>query len=90
MTNEDYTFELKLLQLKDTENALENGFKTKNDWFNFIKEQKHDEIAEAIISLSQRESLDVGLVASHFDPTMMFRVANILSKRKTTTVKKAA
>jgi hypothetical protein len=79
---EDYRLEIILLQEKDTRMAKESGHKTKQDWYNHIINSEADEIAIAIIDISERYNIPVETVASHFDSSMVMRVGKILSEDK--------
>lgn len=76
----DYKLELMALQTRDTELANEQGFKTKQEWYSHIKNQDTDEIASAVIDLSKRYNIPLNVVADNFDPSMVIRVGNIVSK----------
>ncbi|MDD2238783.1 MAG: hypothetical protein PHH51_02755 [Bacilli bacterium] len=75
---EDYLTEIKALQVADYEKALENNFKTKKDWYNFIINQEVDEIANCIISISNRYNIPLERVAKDFDSSMIMRVGKII------------
>lgn len=75
---EDYLTEIKALQVADYEKALENNFKTKKDWYNFIINQEVDEIANCIISISNRYNISLERVAKDFDSSMIMRVGKII------------
>ena len=83
---EDFKLELVLLQKKDTEDAINNGFKNKDDWFRYIISQKTDEVAEAIINLAKRYNLNENVVASYFDSTMLYRILRVKRDHKEMTI----
>jgi len=80
----DYLAEIKALQVADYERALENDFKTKKDWYNFIIKREIDEIANAIISLSSRYNIPLERVANDFDSSMIMRVGKIIQNNTKT------
>ena len=79
---EDFKLEIELLQKKDYQNAIEQGFNNKKDWYEYIIKRPEDEIAEAIISLAERYQLLVENVANIFDPTMIMRVGKVAQIKK--------
>lgn len=83
---EDFKLELILLQKKDTEDAINRGFKNKDDWFRYIISQKTDEVAEAIINLAQRYNVNENVVASYFDSTMLYRILRVKRDHKEMTI----
>lgn len=84
----DYRFEIMALQTADNNNAYENGFNTKQSWCNYIIKQEYDEIAQAIISISERYEVPLEQVAYDFDPTMIIRVTKILKDKNNTIILK--
>ena len=80
----DYLLEIKALQVADYKKALENDFKTKKDWFNYIIKQENDEIANAIISLSNRYKIPLERAANDFDSSMIMRVGKIIQNNTKT------
>jgi len=82
MTIEEYQLELTVLQQTDTNRAFESGFRTKKEWFDFIKAQENDEIADAIVNLAERAELPIETVAAHFDQSMIWRVMARDTQRK--------
>lgn len=78
---EDYRFEIKALQLADYNNAYENGFTTRESWYNFIVNQDYDDIAQAIINISKRYQVPLDRVAYDFDHTMIMRVGKIIKNK---------
>jgi hypothetical protein len=83
---EDFKLELILLQKKDTEDAINRGFKNKDDWFRFVISQKKDEVAEAIINLAKRYNVNENVVASYFDSTMLYRILRVKRDNKEITI----
>ena len=82
MNIEDYKLELKFLQMKDTEEAQNNGFNEGPEWASYISNQE-DKIPKAIISLASRYNLDPIRVAKDFDQknnTMILRLKKALDK----------
>ena len=91
LTIEDYRLEILLLQKRDQELALEQGFTTRRAWLENILKQDNDEVAEAIIDMARRYEVPVETVASNFDPaTMTARVLKVLEKQKSKVKGKAA
>ncbi len=86
MTIEDLKLELLALQRKDTENAKNNGFNNKDDWFKHIITLDNDEIANAIIDLAKRYNLNENTVASYFDSTMLYRILRVKRDSKEMTM----
>lgn len=84
---EDFKLEIELLQKKDYQNAIEQGFYNKKDWYENIMKASNDEIAEAIINLAKRYDLLVENVANIFDSTMIMRVGKIAKKVKGLNIK---
>ena len=80
-TINELKLELMALQLKDTENALNNGFNNKEDWFKYIINSNNDEIAQATLDLSQRYNVNENILAIHFDPTMLLRINKIKNRK---------
>lgn len=73
-----YLLEIKALQVKDTKNALEKGYNSKNKWFKYIIKQNNDYIANEIIEISNKYNIPLITVAYHFDITMIFRIKKII------------
>lgn len=81
MTISEYKTELIKLQKIDTKNALNKGYKTKNDWYNYIKNEPHDKIALNIINLAKLCNINPYITAEHFDSTMITRVSHMLNTK---------
>ena len=79
---EDYFLEIRTLQMLDYKNATENNFDSRTAWFNHMMSQQKDEIAEAIISLSERYEVPLSRAAEDFDPSMVLRVGRIKNLEK--------
>ena len=86
MNIEDLKLEIKALQQKDTEDAIENGFNDKDEWFKYIINKDNDEVALAIQDLSKRYNVDENVIAVHFDPTMLIRLSKIKHSNKKMTI----
>lgn len=83
----DYHLEIKTLQVADYKNAVANGFESRASWYNYIISQNTDEIAEAIIDISNRYNVSLQRVASDFDPSMIMRVGKIINNKSNTKTK---
>lgn len=79
---EDFKLEIELLQKKDYQNATEQGFTNKKDWYEHIIQQEDDEVAKAVINLAERYQILAENVANIFDPTMIMRVGKIVQRKK--------
>ena len=86
MTIDNVKLELLALQKKDTEDAINSGFKSKDDWFKYILSSDKDEVAEAVLDLSKRYDLDENVIANYFDPTMIVRLIKIKNQAKKITM----
>lgn len=82
MNIEDYKLEIKLLQKKDTEDAIKSGFSNKKEWHDYIINAENDETARAIIDVAERYNLPVTTVALNFDASMISRVKKLFLKGK--------
>lgn len=87
---ENYKLEIRILQQKDQETAIDNGFTNKSDWFKYICQQDYDEIAEAIISIAERYEVPLERVAHDFDSTMVVRLGRIKNREQKESRAKAA
>ena len=75
----DLELELKVLQKKDTEDALAQGFTNKDDWaLHKLNTNEKDEVADAIINMAQRYEISQENLAVSFDKSlsMYLRVQN--------------
>ncbi len=74
---DEYFLEIKALQKADYDRAIESGYTTKKDWYDYIITQEEDNIANAIISISNRYNIPLYRVANDFDSSMIMRVGKI-------------
>ena len=75
----DLELELKVLQKKDTEDALEQGFTNKDDWaLHKLNTNEKDEVADALIEMGKRYKISPENLAVSFDKrlSMYLRVQN--------------
>ena len=86
MDIEDFKLEIKALQQKDTEDAINNGFNDKDSWFKYIINQEQDEVAQSIIDISKRYQVNENIVAINFDPTMLIRLSKVKNQTKKMTM----
>ena len=86
MDIDNIALEIKALQKKDTEDALNSGFKNKQAWFKHIINSDTDEVAKAILDLSKRYDVSETVIANYFDPTMIVRLIKIKNQDKKITI----
>lgn len=82
MTIEDLKLEIKALQQKDTEDAINNGFNNKDEWLKYILNQGNDEIAKHVQDLAQRYNISDNVIAFYFDPTMLIRLSKVKNAKQ--------
>ena len=82
MNIDDIKLEINALQKLDTQNAINSGIEDKKEWFKFqVTSNADDVIAESLLDLSSRAEVNPEILASHFDDTMILRIAKQLQRQ---------
>lgn len=82
MNIDDIKLEINALQKLDTQNAINNGIEDKKEWFKLqVTSNADDVIAESLLDLSSRSEVNPEILASHFDDTMILRIAKQLQRQ---------
>ena len=82
MNIDDIKLEINALQKLDTQNAINNGIEDKKEWFKLqVTSNADDVIAESLLDLSSRSEVNPESWASHFDDTMILRIAKQLQRQ---------